>query len=76
MTEMKIDQLFNWVNHAAEEDLDKLECKELTLTDGDQIDNPLVNKYSDLNQPASLKMALIHSVTLVDLESLACRKSI
>lgn len=61
MTEFKVSQLFKWANLTTEEDLDKLELKDMALNNGGQIDNPLVNRYCDLNHPANLNIALKHS---------------
>lgn len=49
--------------------IDGEECKEISLTGGDEIDNPLVTKYCELDHPASLKFALRHSVNILDSES-------
>lgn len=48
-----------------EEDAGKFECKEMPLTEAGEIDNPLVSKYCELNNPPDLEIAKLHAVGLL-----------
>lgn len=61
-------------NKPAEDDDD--DQNNIPLTDGGEIDNPLVSKYSDFSYPSNLEDALIHAVGFGHLASKPCGKQV
>ena len=50
--------------------------EDIPLTDGGEIDNPLITKYSEFNYPPDLKIARRHGVKSTKAASVSCREQV